>query len=127
MDETRRRWLQQLAWLAAASTVGCERKDAQTRSASLSSSAAVTPGATPPPGRASCDDTSGLTPEQIKLRRELKYVDRAPNPAHTCGSCNHIQPAPGSNDPCKRCSVVPGPVHLDGWCSAWVARIGGGS
>ncbi len=38
----------------------------------------------------------------------------------------HLQPTPAKNGgPCKACSVLPGPVHMEGWCTAWVARIGG--
>lgn len=71
-----------------------------------------------------CDDTSGLTRDEVAQRKALKYTDRTPNSAQTCGNCMHLQPVPGSTGPCKRCSVLPGPVHIAGWCTAWVARVG---
>lgn len=110
MDDARRRWIKHIAFLSAAAVLtGWDRLRA----------------AMPPERQARCDDTSGLTPEDIKRRKELKYTDRASNREQTCGGCMHLQPVPGSNSPCKRCSVLPGPVHADGWCSAWVARVSG--
>ena len=121
MNLARRRWFKHAAWLTTVTALACERERPATEK-----TASATPVA-PPPATARCDDVSGLTPDEIKRRKELKYVDRTRNPQQTCGSCNHVQPVPGSDDPCKRCSVLPGPVHIDGWCSAWIARIGGGA
>ncbi len=123
MDDARRRWLKHAALLATATALGCQREPQPPRVAKTP----VDTAAAPPTKTASCNDVSGLAPDEINRRKELKYVDRSANPQQTCGNCNHVQPVPGSNDPCKRCSVLPGPVHIDGWCSAWIARVGGGS
>jgi hypothetical protein len=120
MDDARRRWLKHAALLGTAAALGCQREQPRSETTSVVTTA-------PPPAKARCDDVSGLTADEINRRKELKYVDRSSNPQQTCGNCNHVQPVPGSNDPCKRCSVVPGPVHIDGWCTAWIARVGGGS
>lgn len=121
MDDARRLWLKHAAVLATATALGCQREQPRTEKTPVETAVA------PPPNKARCDDVSGLTPDEINRRKELKYVDRSSNSQQTCGGCNHVQPVPGSNDPCKRCSVLPGPVHIDGWCSAWIARVGGGS
>lgn len=75
-----------------------------------------------PPERVRCDDSADLSKEDIERRRGLAYTDRAPDPARSCGNCQHLQPVPGSDTPCKRCSVIAGPVHVHGWCSAWTER-----
>ncbi len=121
MDLARRRWLKHAALLTTVTALACERERPATQKTATATTVA------PPPAKARCDDVSGLTPDEVGRRKALQYVDRTRNPQQTCGSCNHVQPVPGSNDPCKRCSVVPGPVHIDGWCTAWIARIGGGS
>ena len=109
MDDARRRWIKHISFFSAALLTGCDRLRA----------------APPPEKQARCDDTAGLTADEIKRRKELKYTDRAGQAQQTCGGCMHLQPVPGSNSPCKRCSVLAGPVHVDGWCSAWVARVSG--
>lgn len=110
MDDARRRWFKHAAFFTTATILaGNDRLRA----------------AVPREQQPRCDDTSGLTAEEIKRRKNLKYTDRANNSQQTCGTCMHLQPAPGSTGPCKRCSVLPGPVHVDGWCSAWVARVSG--
>lgn len=70
----------------------------------------------------SCTDTSGLSEQQVQTRKALKYTDNAPKPAQICENCQHYQPA---TDPkaCGRCAVVPGPVHPQGWCTAWTPAI----
>lgn len=123
MDGLRRRWFKQAAFVITASAlIGCER-DRSRSDAPTSTSTTTT--AAPTETQARCDDTSGLGPDDVRRRKELKYTDRAGNAQQTCGGCMHLQPVPGSTSPCKRCSVVPGPVHVDGWCSAWVARVSG--
>ena len=125
MDRTRRRYLKTSAYIILTSgLLGCQREErpaTSTRTDSNTSSAAATP--PQPPSEVRCDDTKGLVPTEIQHRKELKYTDRSPNSNQTCGNCMHLQPVPGSDGPCKRCSVLAGPVHVSGWCSAWVARL----
>lgn len=81
------------------------------------------PGAAQPQARC---DASRLSAPERQRREALAYTDRSPEPEQTCGNCMHLQPAPERNGgPCKACSALPGPVHVDGWCTAWVARLGG--
>lgn len=74
---------------------------------------------------ARCDTLCDLSPAQIQAREALQYMDRSEKSEQCCGDCMHLQPVHGSDEPCKRCTVVPGAVHPDGWCSAWAARISG--
>lgn len=91
----------------------------------LASGAAWRPGISLAQAQGRCD-ASGLSKQERQERDALEYVDRSPHPRQTCGNCMHLQPTPAKNGgPCKACSVLPGPVHMEGWCTAWVARIGG--
>lgn len=123
MDRSRRRWFKQTAFVITAGALfGCERERA---GSDVPTGTSTTTAAAPPEKQARCDDTRGLGPDDVRRRKELKYTDRSGNPQQSCGGCMHLQPVPGDASPCKRCSVVPGPVHVDGWCSAWVARVSG--
>ncbi len=67
----------------------------------------------------SCTDTNGLTMQQIQTRTSLQYVDATANPEQTCSNCNLFTSAGESS--CGSCTVVPGPVHPNGYCVSWVA------
>jgi hypothetical protein len=89
------------------------------------------------PGEAlQCRDTSGLSPENLKLRLTLGYVDHSPDSARTCSLCDEFvaagampwgrrwppPPPEGAPSPplaCGRCKVVPGPVHPRGGCRSF--------
>lgn len=91
----------------------------------LASGLASRPGAARAATQARCD-VSGLSKQESQQRSALQYTDRSPQPQQNCGNCMHLQPTPAKNgSACKACSVLPGPVHMEGWCTAWVARIGG--
>lgn len=119
MDRARRRCLTTSAyWVITAGLLGCQREQRPATGTRGTDTAA----ATPPPASVRCDDTKGLAPTEVQQRKELKYTDRAPNPNQSCSNCMHLQPVPGSDKACSRCSVLAGPVHINGWCSAWVVR-----
>jgi hypothetical protein len=67
-----------------------------------------------------CSDLSGLSEAEIQGRESLNYVAETPNPDERCDNCAlWIEPEDGS--PCGGCSIMAGPIHPAGWCSAWVA------
>ena len=122
MENERRRWLKYAAGVGAAAVLSaCERGRVHAEK-----STTTTADAGRSPEQVRCDDVAGLSGDEIERRKALKYTDRSSDGNRTCGGCMHLQPVPGSNSPCKRCSVVPGPVHVDGWCSSWTARVSGG-
>lgn len=67
-----------------------------------------------------CSDVSELSQAEIQGRESLNYVAETPNPEQRCDNCAlWIEPRGGS--PCGGCSIMAGPIHPAGWCSAWVA------
>lgn len=72
-------------------------------------------------GELSCTDTAGLSEQQIKVRESLNYVDETPKPEQLCSNCQ-LYKEPEKPGTCGGCQTVPGPIHPDGWCSAWVKK-----
>jgi hypothetical protein len=70
---------------------------------------------------ASCNDVSGLSPEQQSARNALGYEDATPQPGKTCAKCAQYVPAPKVSE-CGKCKVLPGSVHPNGYCRAFVAK-----
>lgn len=67
----------------------------------------------------SCDDLSGLTPEEIQAREEVfQYVDQTPNPEQRCNNCQFWQPDEAGGF-CGGCQILAGPVHPEGYCISW--------
>lgn len=66
----------------------------------------------------SCTDTSGLSDSDIKTRKSLNYVDKSEKEGENCANCR-LYEKPKNEGECGGCSVVPGPIHPDGWCSSW--------
>lgn len=62
----------------------------------------------------SCNDVSGLSPEEAQVRTTLGYTDRAPAEAQACERCQ--QWVPGSLGGCGSCKIMKGPVHPSGSC-----------
>lgn len=68
-----------------------------------------------------CDDTTGLSPEDIKVRKEVAvYEEKSPDITRYCSACIQFTP-PGSNG-CGGCKVVKGPIHPEGTCKLFVAK-----
>lgn len=70
----------------------------------------------------SCDDLSGLNDQQMQQREQmatsLNYVEESPNPEQLCSNCAlYTQPAEGEQ--CGGCTLFPGPVHPNGYCTSW--------
>jgi hypothetical protein len=67
---------------------------------------------------ASCDDKSGLTPDDISLRNSLGYADRSTDATQLCVKCRQYVPAPAA-DACGTCKIMKGPIHPNGTCRAF--------
>ena len=116
---TRRVFIKRCVYVVAVAIAGCDRSRP---SQQKPDAAKAQPGV--PPERVPCNDLAGLAKDEVARRKALKYTDRAPDSSRNCGGCAHLQLVPGSDSPCKRCSVIAGPVHINGWCSAWLQRSG---
>ena len=68
-----------------------------------------------------CDDTTGLSESQVKVREALRYTDDTPNPGQICSNCVLYKSAQVHGH-CGGCQTVPGRIHPGGWCSAWVRK-----
>ena len=73
-------------------------------------------------GALTCTDTRALSDADRALRAHLQYSDRSPDPTTTCSGCRFFI-APASVPACGTCSLVRGPVHPDGKCTSWVAKV----
>lgn len=71
----------------------------------------------------SCTDVSNLTEQQKQTRKALQYVDDSPHADKRCNNCELFAP-PAEGQACGTCQVVPGPIHPQGYCTAWVAAAG---
>lgn len=69
----------------------------------------------------SCNDTTGLTPEDIQQRTNLQYVDQTPDPTKRCDGCA-LYVAPAAGAACGGCNLVKGPIAPAGYCTSWVAK-----
>ena len=70
----------------------------------------------------SCDDLSGLTDDEIKLRDTFGYVKQSPLPENQCSNCNLW--IPNEADPsCGRCLLFKGPVYAAGHCTSWAPQV----
>jgi hypothetical protein len=67
-----------------------------------------------------CDDTSALSADDARLRREIAvYVEQAPDAAKHCAVCVQFT---GSTEACGTCKVVKGPINPNGSCKLFVAK-----
>jgi hypothetical protein len=68
-----------------------------------------------------CDDTTGLSPEDAKVRTEVAaYVEKSPDITKYCSTC--VQFTAGGSDACGTCKVVKGPINPEGTCKLYVAK-----
>lgn len=70
----------------------------------------------------SCSDVSSLGEAEKTARSALQYVDRSPQPDKQCKGCQLYQPAPEPSQ-CGGCQVVKGPIHPNGYCTAWAQKV----
>lgn len=69
----------------------------------------------------SCNNTLGLTQEEIKTRTSLGYHDRSTDPNKHCIDCEQYLPPP-EKDECGTCKVMKGPVHTKGSCNVFTPK-----
>ena len=109
MKISRRKFVEHTAYATAGTLclglIGCETAEA-----------------TKPTETLSCNDTTGLTPEQIKGRENLQYVDVTPVPSKRCDNCNLWVAAPAEGK-CGGCKIMKGPIHPGGYCTAWAPGV----
>lgn len=72
------------------------------------------------PKALSCADTTGLTPDEVTMRTNLAYVDKATDATKQCAKCNFFKPA--APDACGSCTLVKGPINPAGGCKSFVAK-----
>lgn len=64
-------------------------------------------------------ETGDLQPDQKQIRDSLQYTDQTPREGQWCWNCRYYTQAAQAQG-CGGCTIVPGPIHPQGWCSAWV-------
>ena len=70
----------------------------------------------------SCSDVAGLSEPEKMGRSALQYVDSSPQADKHCRDCNLFQPPPEPSQ-CGGCQVVKGPIHPNGYCTAWAKKV----
>lgn len=105
-------------------TIG--RRDAARRMLMVVGAAAVAPVALSAcgeeePAGLSCTDTAGLTPQELTTRQSQAYTDQSPHADKTCDNCNFY--TAGQPNQCGSCTVIAGPIHPDGYCNLWAAKV----
>lgn len=75
----------------------------------------------PAAAKAACNDTTGLSKDDIQQRTNLQYVDNSADAAKQCQGCAlFIAPAAGAA--CGGCNLIKGPVSPTGYCTSWVTK-----
>lgn len=103
------------------STPAMTRRVALRRMVALPLVAALPVGLTACNSGPKCDDTSGLSPEDLKVRKEVAvYEEKSSDAARYCKDCIHFTPA--GDKACGGCKVVKGPINPEGTCKLFVAK-----
>ena len=69
----------------------------------------------------SCADTTGLTPDEMKLRTDLAYADKATDPAKPCEKCSFFKA--GAAGKCGSCTIVKGSINASGGCKSFAPKV----
>ena len=95
------------------------RREAMRRLVVLSAAALAPPWLAACSRKPSCQDVTGLTPEEVRARNETaKYVEQTMDATKRCSGC--VQWIPAAPDKCGGCKVVKGPINPDGYCVLFV-------
>ncbi|MFT3923022.1 MAG: high-potential iron-sulfur protein [Myxococcales bacterium] len=70
----------------------------------------------------SCSDVGGLSEPEKMARSALQYADQSPQPDKHCRDCHLFVAAPAPSQ-CGSCQVVKGPIHPNGYCTAWAKKV----
>lgn len=65
-----------------------------------------------------CEDFSGVSENDLQIRKQAAYVMRSPQPGKTCDNCNLYLP-PSKGKDCGGCMLFKGPVVAGGYCVYW--------
>lgn len=117
---SRRRFLGGIAtaWLLAVGAVpilsGCGKKEETASGEQSASEQAVQP-------VTSCDDLTGVSEQDLAVRKKLGYVEKSPIADNQCHNCNlYLPPKPDHN--CGGCMLFKGPVFTDAYCTYWAPK-----
>jgi len=69
-----------------------------------------------------CNDLSGLSAAEVQTRETFEYVAFEEKVEERCTTCNFWIPAKDAA-PCGGCTLVKGPIHPNGGCMSWVAKV----
>jgi hypothetical protein len=69
-----------------------------------------------------CLDYSDLSEEDIKKRKSLGFVEKAPAESKHCANCNLYLPAQQGEE-CGRCQLFKGPVPPEAYCTYWAPQV----
>ncbi len=120
---SRRAFLEKLAALGIASLggtaflTGCAQKEEQPPAEQATAPAQ--------PAELTCNDVSGLRPEELQQREQmiktLQYVEHSPYPDKVCSNCNFWK-APPEGQQCGGCQLILGPINPNGYCTSWAPK-----
>ena len=68
-----------------------------------------------------CTDLSGLSKEELKVRKAYQYTGHSSNLDQVCSNCNYWQGLKNGG-PCGSCQVVHGPINPKGHCTVWTQK-----
>jgi hypothetical protein len=68
-----------------------------------------------------CNDVTGLTEVEVKMRENLKYMSVSDDPAKHCDICNFWVP-PEAGKECGGCTLMKGPIAAKGSCLSFAPK-----
>lgn len=71
---------------------------------------------------ANCRDLTGVSEQDLAVRKKLAYVNESPIPDNECNNCNLYLPPTGEKK-CGGCMLFKGPVEAKGYCTYWAPKI----
>jgi hypothetical protein len=76
----------------------------------------------PPASADPCSDLSGVSENDLELRKKFAYVKQSPIADNQCNNCNLYLPAK-EDIPCGGCMLFKGPVSPSGYCAYWAPIV----
>ena len=70
----------------------------------------------------SCDDLTGVSEQDLGVRKKLGYVEKSPIADNQCHNCNLYLP-PKPDHKCGGCMLFKGPVFSDAYCTYWAPKV----
>ena len=69
-----------------------------------------------------CSDLSGVSENDVELRKKFAYVKESPIADNQCNNCNLYLP-PKTQGLCGGCMLFKGPVYSSGYCTYWAPKV----